>query len=614
MKNIRASIKASKKLVLRKDTHWRILSHLATDLGLTDLCPSSPFVDTGNVDHKDLISKSLRQRNVEGLESMLTAFDPQRMIENLKGEKFEAYNFFALYQISSFLKKYPLKKDTDLRAKALETFRRAEKICNLFNTENYRALLSMNDRHPDYLGIVEEIKSDILGLIGEVPNINSIFYNAKHGPGTSIGPLYSRGKSTNFFKWSNLPYSCTADVIPYAMNAISADARWIGALDDWYRRSNGIDFLSPIDPKKFWDSVLVTVPGSKITTVPKSYKTDRTIAIEPVLNVYFQLGVDTVIKRRLKSRWSLDLGSQEANQRAALEGSVTNNIATIDLSMASDTVSLKLCELLLPPLWYNLLLDLRCPCGTIEDEMITFDKISSMGNGYTFAIETLIFSALARCAIRRTKSEESLDVYGDDITIASSASGYLITLLNLCGFQINKDKTFISGPFRESCGKDYFLGHLVRPVFLKRPIVGVRDLFYIHNSLWNLERTFPWFWGVSFTKTLSYIRSLIPRFFRDNFYGPATDGVDVSDSYLFSDRQVPRDTYNQGFHLAIVSKAIVFKPKYRDFFFLKLMCNLKGVQPKLHKWDKKGLPDSGNAFDIVKRDFTQDICVKRSTW
>jgi hypothetical protein len=39
--------------------------------------------------------------------------------------------------------------------------------------------------------------------------------------------------------------------------------------------------------------------------------------------------------------------------------------------------------------------------------------------------------------------------------------------LEALGFQINQHKSFFEGPFRESCGKDFFRGFSVRPVYLK---------------------------------------------------------------------------------------------------------------------------------------------------
>jgi hypothetical protein len=58
-------------------------------------------------------------------------------------------------------------------------------------------------------------------------------------------------------------------------------------------------------------------------------------------------------------------------------------------------------------------------------------------------------------------------VFGDDIVVLKEAYRETVRLLNLLGFQVNEQKSFSEGPFRESCGGDYFNGHQVRGVYLK---------------------------------------------------------------------------------------------------------------------------------------------------
>jgi hypothetical protein len=72
-----------------------------------------------------------------------------------------------------------------------------------------------------------------------------------------------------------------------------------------------------------------------------------------------------------------------------------------------------------------------------------------MGNGFTFELMTLILTSLCR-----TLDPDS-SVFGDDIIIDSGSSSRLIQLLEEVGFRVNVDKTFTSGPFRESCGANF---------------------------------------------------------------------------------------------------------------------------------------------------------------
>jgi hypothetical protein len=133
------------------------------------------------------------------------------------------------------------------------------------------------------------------------------------------------------------------------------------------------------------------VPGNRIITVAKNYKTNRTIAVEPCMNMYVQKGIGGLMRRRLK-RAGFDLNDQTRNQRLALIGSFSGTLATIDMSMASDTVSYELVRLLAPSDWFEALEQCRSPVGVLPDgTRIWYHKFSSMGNGYTFELETAIF-------------------------------------------------------------------------------------------------------------------------------------------------------------------------------------------------------------------------------
>lgn len=599
--------RVSVKLTLPQDLPWKILGNLLRDLGTS---PSEDaFVYTSNCyrSYYDRFEKVIRKRNPELLLELCSELDARRIIELTGTDESKSFAFYHLYQLSSLLKKFPF-KGLDTKTPALKKFKELEQHCMLYNTENYKTVLSLNSKHPYYLGIIEEIREDIRRLIGDCPNIDSVLGHAKHGPGVSLGDFYKKGKTTNFFKFSSLPYTVTKGTLPYAKLCITSDQRWIGALDDWYRRTYlNNNFLCPIDLEDFWDKVFKIVTHNKITTVPKTAIIDRTIAVEPVMNVFIQLGVDHILKTLLR-RWGYDLSSQELNQELAKEASLTNLLVTLDLKGASDTVTLKACELLLPELWYNLLLDLRSPEGDLDGEIITYEKISSMGNGCTFALESLIFAALVRCALRRTKSEKKSAVFGDDLIVPVTASSYLQDLLGLFGFMINVEKSFSNGPFRESCGCDFYLGELVRPLFLTDVVRDVTDLFYVYNSFLCLRDKLPWTFGIDFMHTLTYIHKLIPKHYRENFCGPKSENLDT---HLFSDVPLRRNKYRQRVYYRITPIPIGYNCRSKSFFFRKLMVSLrdKPVQPfwKKRSKDKVG---RGNAFDVVKSGYVQYICTR----
>jgi hypothetical protein len=105
-----------------------------------------------------------------------------------------------------------------------------------------------------------------------------------------------------------------------------------------------------------------------------------------------------------------------------------------------------------------------------------------MGNGATFAIETLIFAALSFAT-----GSKRFSVYGDDIIIEKEYVEDLFTLLKFFGFRINEDKSFTEGPFRESCGVDVFSGEEVTPFYLRCEKTVKPELCHIVNGLASLS-------------------------------------------------------------------------------------------------------------------------------
>lgn len=227
---------------------------------------------------------------------------------------------------------------------------------------------------------------------------------------------------------------------------------------------------------------IVECRGNKMFTVPKSTTIDRVAAKEPDLNMYLQRGVGNYLRRKLRTV-GINLNDQSRNKAHAREGSVSNRLATLDLSSASDSVSIGLVELLLPPLWFGMLSDLRSPETRIGDEWHKNNMFSSMGNGFTFELESLLFWAIARTVRDLTGHRGIVSVYGDDLIVESSYAQDLVWVLGYCGFSVNDDKTFVEGPFRESCGGHYYLGYDITPFYVRRPVIRIRDAIHFANQI-----------------------------------------------------------------------------------------------------------------------------------
>jgi hypothetical protein len=146
---------------------------------------------------------------------------------------------------------------------------------------------------------------------------------------------------------------------------------------------------------------------------------------------------------------------------------------------------------LLPIDWFLLLDITRSPTFTYEGKPYPLEKISSMGNGYTFELESVIFYALAHSVCKYLKlPTTNVNSYGDDIIIPSAGYELLSKALSCLGFSVNLEKSFHEGPFRESCGKDFYLGSQVRPLFLKsKP--SAQSLMYWCNHIRREQHLFP---------------------------------------------------------------------------------------------------------------------------
>lgn len=234
---------------------------------------------------------------------------------------------------------------------------------------------------------------------------------------------------------------------------------------------------------KFGESCFNPQVGNSIVTVPKNSKTDRVIAVEPGINLWFQKSIGSMIRRRLQRR-GVDLNHQDRNQALSRLASKTGHLATIDFSSASDSISRELVREVIPPDWFKLLNACRTPLGRHENSIIRWEKFSSMGNGFTFELESLIFfaAALATCDMLGLNSAE-VSVYGDDVIIPVEAYDLFSSFSAFLGFKVNNDKSFGSSYFRESCGVHWFDGIDCKPIFLKERLRNVQSVYKLANSV-----------------------------------------------------------------------------------------------------------------------------------
>jgi len=224
------------------------------------------------------------------------------------------------------------------------------------------------------------------------------------------------------------------------------------------------------------------VEGNVMFTVPKRTDIDRVACKEPDLNMYAQKAVGDFIRRRLH-RAGINLNDQSVNRDLARRGSIDGSLATIDLSSASDSVTTGLVGRLLPPGWFLLLDAIRSKRTLIGESVHENAMFSSMGNGFTFELESLIFWTLARAIAFYSGTRGRISVYGDDIIVPRKMAARLARTFSYFGFTVNTEKSEWKGYFRESCGGHYYRGADVTPFYVKEPIVTVERLIHFLNRL-----------------------------------------------------------------------------------------------------------------------------------
>lgn len=321
--------------------------------------------------------------------------------------------------------------------------------------------------------------------LSHVPSRDAIQFSARHGPGSTASIPY--GERSKFFKLATLPYRTGRSCRSQLFDCITADARWAGAVEDSLRRRDQIPAWSVIDRSRYEEVVIDGEhPYNIVTTVPKDGRKDRPIAKEQTGNIYLQLAVGHILRTRLRAR-GIDLDKQaDVNRQMALDASLNHQMFTIDLSNASDTVGFDLVKQLLPPDWFLLLASLRAPWGVLPSgEAFLYRKFSSMGNGFTFELESLIFLAICK-GIQRSYGHRSdrFVAFGDDIIGPDYLFLHTRNYLEFAGFRVNSEKSFHGKhPFRESCGVDALNGINIRPVFVKRIPRFVTEHIGVRNRI-----------------------------------------------------------------------------------------------------------------------------------
>lgn len=258
------------------------------------------------------------------------------------------------------------------------------------------------------------------------------------------------------------------------------------------------------------------VVGNVLSFAKKNIEIARAICTEPTLNMFFQKGINGVICEVLWAHFGIDLSKQpDLNRGLALRGSIDQSFGTVDLKDASNCMALGMTDKLLPATLTKWCRRFRSPVTVQPDGLhVELFMMSSMGNGFTFPLQTLIFATLVEACYRALNikfvvhgPDRNFGVFGDDIIVVKHAYDLVTRALAMVGFTVNTEKSFNAGPFRESCGGDFSDGVNVRGLYLRK-LDTMGDVYSALNRIveWSTKT------NVMLPRTFSLVARSAKRF------------------------------------------------------------------------------------------------------
>lgn len=372
---------------------------------------------------------------------------------------------------------------------------------------------------------LELSRRKIKWVLGKVPALDQLRFRLGPGASTTV-----KRKDACYETKLSAPLVCSEDMLPVVDKVLAECPPWAAEKAVLSSHDENGDYCT-------YNGVIIDT--AKLIFVEKNAKTHRPICVEPLLNGFVQLGIGGYLKERLRILAKQDLRDQTRNQELARASSVSGRLATIDLSSASDTLAFSVVFGLLPEEWVDLLASFRTGSFEYSGHEYELEKFSSMGNGYTFELETLIFWAIAdSCTELSGEDRDLVSVYGDDIIVPVKSVDLLTACLTWCGFNLNREKSYWSGNFRESCGSDWLAGEPVRPIY-KKDRLSIQWLMTFHN--WSFQR--------GYRALADIAKSFIPKDFQ--LYGPPGYG----DGHLLGPWKVvhPRAHRRKGWEIGYFS-------------------------------------------------------------
>ena len=324
--------------------------------------------------------------------------------------------------------------------------------------------------------VLYRAKALVEEVLGRAPTYTEVALASSHGPKSTLE--HADGWFAEEKKYETLlfdpKYYLNKDLTSYLRALLHCNDRLkreaIKLLNPWSLRllPDTITGLGSVEQLLLASRSQIAHQGNRFSAVPKTADSVRPICVEATSHMFFQRGLGFLIRQRLKTV-GIDLDLQFRVHEKLVQHH-SDQICTIDLSSASDSISLELVRFLVPNDWFQHLSRLRAETTKFRGNLHTLQKISSMGNGFTFELETLLFYCISE-ASRQVNCLDSVlpqaafvgvsphirqigvTVFGDDIIAPIDSYNPILEVLELCGFSINIEKTH--GPdsrIKESCG------------------------------------------------------------------------------------------------------------------------------------------------------------------
>jgi hypothetical protein len=275
----------------------------------------------------------------------------------------------AVRQICLLFNKYTKECSNARKRKAIEAFLQCEEDLGQVRLHTWQ-------HRDNFRSVARTVFGGVFNDIQEILYAQRLV--PKHGPGAVVENF--RGNA----KYRSRSWSKRLD------RAMSADNHLFSNSETWLSGRESLEFLSKSEESPV-----------KVMFVPKTAKTPRVIAIEPIYMQYAQQALLAEFVARIEKDpllgKSIHFTDASINGNLARKASVDRLHATLDMSEASDRVHAALVADMFGsyPDLRNAIFACRSSKAKLPDgQVLTLKKFASMGSALCFPVESMVFYTL----------------------------------------------------------------------------------------------------------------------------------------------------------------------------------------------------------------------------